>query len=82
MSIFRPMNFYIPRHTRFDSDAANLVAPKTRSQIAEYYHLSSFSIKNQEPPLNSGILVECITLRHVVAPVAEAEVAGIYTMYK
>ena len=58
-----------------DSDAAYLVAPKARSRIAGYYHLSDHHIP---PPLNGPIHVECRTLRHVVASAAEAETAGVF----
>ena len=61
-----------------DSDAAYLVVSQARSRIAGFYHLSSFPKLNEEPPQNGGVLVECKTLRHVVASAAEAEVAGVF----
>ena len=61
-----------------DSDAAYLVAPKARSRIAGYYYLSSKQTDKQQPHLNGAILVECKTLRHVVASAAEAETAGVF----
>ena len=61
-----------------DSDAAYLVAPKARSRIAGYFHLSDHPNITQHPKLNGAILVECKTLRHVVSSSAEAEVAGIF----
>ena len=61
-----------------DSDAAYLVAPRAKSRIAGFYFLSTDPRKNQPSPSNGGVLVECRTLRHVVASAAEAEVAGIF----
>ena len=61
-----------------DSDAAYLVAPKSRSRIAGYYHLSDHPSKRKHPTLNSAILVECKTLRHVVSSAAEVETGGVY----
>jgi hypothetical protein len=58
-----------------DSDAAYLVAPKARSGVAGYYHLTN----NPLPPLlNGAIHVECKTLRHVLSSAAEAETGGIF----
>ena len=57
-----------------DSDAAYLVAPGAKSRIAGFFHLT-----NKDDPFTNGpILVECKTLRHVVASSAEAETAGIF----
>ena len=61
-----------------DSDAAYLVLPEAKSRIAGFYWLSSIPHPQQQPPLNAGVLVECKTIRHVVASAAEAEVAGIF----
>ena len=61
-----------------ESDAAYLVAPKARSRIAGYFHLSDHPNKTKSPKLNAAIQVECKTLRHVVSSSAEAEVAGIF----
>ena len=73
-----------------DSDAAYLVAPKARSRVAGYFHLSdnprnfmsetriSDISKTRKPTLNGAIHVECKTLRHVVSSAAEAETAGVY----
>ena len=58
-----------------DSDAAYLVAPKARSRIAGYFSLESHQ---PNPTPHGPILVECRTLRHVVASSAEAEIAGIF----
>lgn len=66
-----------------DSDAAYLVLPGARSRLAGYYHLSnktpSIPITSPPPvPLNGAILIECKTIRHVVASAAEAETAGLF----
>ena len=61
-----------------ESDAAYLVAPKARSRIAGYFHLSDHPNKTNNPKINAAIQVECKTLRHVVSSSAEAEVAGIF----
>ena len=61
-----------------DSDAAYLVAPKAKSRIAGYFHLTEHPNVTKHPKLNGAILVECKTLRHVVSSSAEAEVAGIF----
>ena len=59
-----------------DSDAAYLVEPKARSRIAGYFQLNSNKRSNKY--INGAILIECKTLRHVVASAAEAETAGIF----
>ena len=61
-----------------DSDAAYLVVLKARSQVAGFFHLSDHPNITKHPKMNSAILVECKTLRHVVSLSAEAEVAGIF----
>ena len=61
-----------------DSDAAYLVAPKARSRVAGYFHLSDNPSQGSTPMLNGAIHVECKTLRHVVSSAAEAETAGVY----
>ena len=61
-----------------ESDAAYLVAPKARSRIAGYFHLSAHPNKTNNPTINAAIQVECKTLRHFVSSSAEAEVAGIF----
>ena len=72
------LRFYASDMTlHVDSDAAYLVAPKARSRIAGFFHCTS-SPSQSRPPLNGGVLVECRTLRHVVASAAEAEVAGVF----
>ena len=52
-----------------DSNAAYLVAPKARSRVAGYFHLSDHPSK-QHANLNGVIHVECKTLRHVVSSAA------------
>ena len=61
-----------------DSDAAYLVAPKARSRVAGYYHLTNNPTTTQTSHLNGAIHIECKTLRHVVSSAAEAEVGGIF----
>ena len=61
-----------------DSDAAYLVAPKSRSRVAGYHFLSCSPHPAKPPPLNGPILIECKTLRHVVSSAAEAEIGGIF----
>jgi hypothetical protein len=59
-----------------DSDASYLCLPKARSRVAGYFQLNS--AKRNNPNLNAAILIECKTLRHVVASSAEAETAGVF----
>ena len=61
-----------------DSNATYLVAPKARSRVAGYFHLSDHPNITKHPKLNSEILVECKTLRHVVSSSAEADIAGVF----
>ena len=61
-----------------DTDAAYLVLPKSRSRIAGYFYLGNAPTRTPHPRLNGAILIECKTLRHVVASAAEAEVGGIF----
>jgi hypothetical protein len=58
-----------------DSDSAYLVLPKARSRAAGYHYLSSNLplATTAPPPTNAPILVECRTIRHVMASAAEAE---------
>ena len=56
-----------------DSDAAYLVEPQARSRVAGYFQLNS-----QPRFVNGALLIECKTLRHVVASSAEAETAGLF----
>lgn len=58
-----------------DSDAAYLVAPGATSRLEGYFQLNSAQLSNSH--VNAAILVECKTLRHVVASSAEAETAGV-----
>ena len=59
-----------------DSDAAYLVLPKARSRIAGYYQLTDYPTKDNS--INGPILIECKTIRNVVASAAEAEMGGLY----
>ena len=64
-----------------DSDAAYLVQDGARSRIAGHYILSSRPPPAPQIPLkrpNAPILVECKTLRNVVASAAEAETGGLF----
>ena len=56
-----------------DSDAAYLVAPQARSRVAGYFQLNSLP-----DSVNGALLVECKTLRHVVASSVETETADIF----
>ena len=61
-----------------DTDAAYLVMPKARSRVAGYFYMGNKPTTRSRPSLNGAILVECKTLRHVVASAAEAETGGIF----
>jgi len=64
-----------------DSDAAYLVQDGARSRIAGHYILSSHPSPAPQIPKktpNAPILVECKTLRNVVASAAEAETGGLF----
>ena len=64
-----------------DSDAAYLVQDGARSRIAGHYILSSLLSPAPQIPKkapNAPILIECKTLRHVVASAAEAETGGLF----
>ncbi len=64
-----------------DSDAAYLVQDGARSRIAGHYILSSRPPPAPQIPIkqpNAPILVECKTLRNVVASAAEAETGGLF----
>ena len=61
-----------------DSDAAYLVAPKVKSRVAGYFHLSGHPNIRKHPKLNRAIQVECKTLCHVVSSAEEVKVAGIF----
>ena len=63
-----------------DSDAAYLVAQKTRSRVAVYLYCGRKYNKNIPPStnLNSPIHIECKTLKHIVALAAEVETAGLF----
>ena len=63
-----------------ESDTAYLVAPKTRSRVAGYYHFSTeYSKDFPNKTLHNGpIHIECKTLKIVVDSAAEAETAGLF----
>ena len=61
-----------------DSDAAYLVMQEALSRIAGYYHLSDKPPTVGKIPLNGPVLIECKTLRNVVASAAEAEIGGLF----
>ena len=55
--------------------------PGAKSRIAGYYYLSNHPFTHNPPtniPLNGAILIECKTIRHVVASAAEAETGGLF----
>ena len=64
-----------------ETDAAYLVLPNAKSRIAGYYFLSNQPLPSParpDPKPNGPILIECKTLRHVVASAAEAECGGLF----
>ena len=61
-----------------DSDAAYLVLPSAKSRIAGYFYLSNHPKFHIPTKLNAPVIVECKTLRHVVASAAEAETGGVF----
>ena len=58
------------------SDASYLVAPYAKSRISGYFFLSSSNTNTTKH--DAPILVECKTLRHVVASSAECETAAAF----
>ena len=60
------------------SDAAYLVAPKSRSCIVSCNYLSNHPSKTRKPTMNWPILIECKILRQVVSSAAEAKTTGLY----
>ena len=61
-----------------DSDVAYLVMPNTRSRIAGYYCLSDNQTDSTSNNLNGPILIECKTIRNIVASAAEVEIGGLF----
>ena len=63
-----------------DSDAAYLVAPKSRSRVAGYYYLSDTPKQpiQANPSFNAPVLVECKILRFVQSSSTEAEIGGLF----
>ena len=58
-----------------DSDAAYLLLPKAKSQIAGYFYLADIKPDTSN---NGPILVECKTIKHVVTSAAEAEISALF----
>ena len=61
-----------------DSHAAYLVLPKARSRIVGYFRLGNKPSSKYKYKVNSEILIEYHTLRHVVSSAAEAETKGVF----
>ena len=62
-----------------ESDAAYLVQPQARSRLAGFFYLSNKCDKTPpQPKLNGPLLIECKTIRNVVASAAEAETNGLF----
>ena len=66
-----------------DSDAAYLVLPNAKNRIAGYFRLGEeyvpgISTDAPRRTTNAPILIECKTLKNVVASAAEAEASGLY----
>ena len=63
-----------------DSDAAYLVAPKSRSRVAGYYYLSDQPRQpiQAQPQFNAPVLVECKLLQFVQSSSTEAEIGGLF----
>ena len=57
------------------SDASYLSAPKARSRIAGYFHLTN---RNKRKPFNAPIHIECKVLKCVVSSAAEAELGALF----
>ena len=66
----------IDMYLHVDSDISYLVMLKAQSRIAGYYQLLDCIIK--EADLNGPLIIECKTLRNVVASATEAEMDGLY----
>ena len=58
---------------KVDSDASYLIAPEAKSRRAGYFHLH---YKTQK--CNAPLLVECLTLKHIVTSSAECKTAGVF----
>ena len=64
-----------------DTDAAYLVAPKSRSRIAGYFYLGKYHNDRSNPyytKLKAAIHVEYKLLKNVVSSAADTETGGIY----
>ena len=76
-------NAFIRYHTsemvlHIDSDAAYLVMNKAQSRVVGYYYLGPQPKNTSSPTLNGPILIECKTIKNMVAPAAEAEIDGLF----
>lgn len=62
-----------------NTDATYLVQRAAKSRIAGYYYMGTYRNKSTSTHMpNGAILIECKTLKHVVASAAEAETAGVF----
>ena len=59
-----------------DSDADYLVEPEAESRVVGYFQFNSGERSNFY--ITAAIIIECKTLRHVVASSADAETAGAF----
>ena len=76
-------NAYIRYYTNdmilhIDSNAAYLVATKSHSIVAGYFHPSDHPTITKHPKLNDAIFVQCKTLRDVLFSSSKKKVAGIF----
>ena len=51
---------------------------KARSRIAGYYYLAGQPNTTQQTQLNGPLLIECKTMRYVVASAADAEIGNLF----
>ena len=63
-----------------ESDAAYLVQPNAKSRLAGYFYLSNKQHPNitSDPTPNGPLLIECKTIKNVVASSAEAETSALF----
>ena len=61
-----------------ESEAAYLVMPKAHIRIAGYCHISNHLQYTNTPTLNGPLLIECRTIRSVVASSAESKIEGLF----
>ena len=60
------------------SNAAYLVLRKAHSRIAGYFRLTNKPENNRQYKDNGAILIECLTLRHMVSLAVEAETKRVF----